>query len=79
VGAALSSVVDTVQVAKGFIDRGIYATCLCPFITGRGRHSADGVPKIRAAVEGWLQDNGIEYWLENCGGQVVARLGAPQA
>jgi nitrogen regulatory protein PII len=47
-----------------------------PFVTGRGRHSARGVAKIREAVEGCLRQEGIPYTLHNAGGLLVATLTA---
>ena len=48
--------------------------CLQPLITGRGRHSLDGVAKIKAAVIAWLEAQGVGYDLSEDGGQVIVRL-----
>ncbi|KAL4452381.1 hypothetical protein ABPG75_008043 [Micractinium tetrahymenae] len=74
VSAALSRVVTNVGLARGFVQAGTYSAVYLPFVTGRGAHSHDGVAKIRAAVEDWMVGSGIEYFLENAGGQLVAVL-----
>lgn len=74
VGAALNKVDQLVTLARGLVSQGFYSAVLLPLITGRGAHSAGGVPKIRAAVQQWMEAYGIGYRLENAGGQLVACL-----
>ncbi|KAL4450066.1 hypothetical protein ABPG77_010735 [Micractinium sp. CCAP 211/92] len=74
VSAALDKVTVNVALARNFVHAGTYSTVYLPFITGRGAHSHNGVARIRTAVEDWMTRSGIEYCLENAGGQLVAVL-----